>query len=142
MDRIEKHRKFLVCDCTIFIAMAVLGLARFFLELKDNMQSIKDAWEGISHEVMLGSIIGILAVVTLVYLYLGIMGLLQAKGKIKGKGHIVFGKVLFVICAIFTVIDIIFLIQQKSDVLTLCQSVASTAIMFSYVQSATILRKQ
>lgn len=142
MERIEKHRKFLAWDGVFFIAMAVLGLARFFWELNDNMQTIKEAWKGISHEVMLGSIIGILAVVTLVYLYLDIMGILQTKGKIKGKGHIVFGKVLLVICAIFTVIDIIFLIQQKSDVLTLCQSVASTAIMFSYVQSATILKKQ
>ena len=142
MDRIEKHRRFLVWDCVIFITMAVLGLVRFFLELKDNMQTVKEAWTGISHEVMLGSIIGLLAVVTLVYLYLGIMGILQAKGKIKGKGHIVFGKVLFVLCAILTVINIIYLIKQKSDVLTLCQSIASTAIMFSYIQSATILRKQ
>ncbi len=82
-----------------------------------------------------GTIIGV-GIAVLLKLYLGIKGLHQAGGKIKGKGNIVWAKIIFVFTAISVFSSIISLNKGEIQLSSLISSLADLVIIFYYMKYA------
>ena len=93
-----------------------------------------------SHDIILNATlygtIGGIALGVLLDVYLGIKGLHQSEGKIKGKGNIVWAKIIFVLSIISIAMSIIPLTKGQVSVSSFISSLAGAIIIFYYLKYA------
>lgn len=93
-------------------------------------------------DVTFYSTIGITVLGILFKIYLGVKGLHQANGKIKGKGNIVWAKIIFICSIISIALSIMPLIRGEISIPSFTSSLASLVIISYYMLSASKVVKE
>ena len=96
---------------------------------------VEESYDIIFNATLYGTI-GATALGVLLDVYLGIKGLHQSEGKIKGKGNIVWAKIIFVLSVISLVMSIIPLTKGQVSVSSFISSLAGAIIIFYYLKYA------
>ena len=129
----ENSKKIVKGISIFFFVLAVLDLV--FIGLSATILNGNTASLGVDEEVVKGTFIAVIigyAVDLLFTVYLAVKGLQVAKGTCKGKGHITFSLIFFVLEVIGIVGCIYLMISGKGDVAELITCVVSAICLYFY----------
>lgn len=129
----ENSKKIVKGISIFFFVLAVLDLV--FIGLSATILNGNTASLGVDEEVVKGTFIAVIigyAVDLLFTVYLAVKGLQVAKGTCKGKGHITFSLIFFVLEVIGIVGCIYLMISGKGDVAELISCVVSAICLYFY----------
>ena len=129
----ENSKKIVKGISIFFFVLAVLDLV--FIGLSATILNGNTASLGVDEEVVKGTFIAVIigyAVDLLFTVYLAVKGLQVVKGTCKGKGHITFSLIFFVLEVIGIVGCIYLMISGKGDVAELITCVVSAICLYFY----------
>lgn len=129
----ENSKKIVKGISIFFFVLAVLDLV--FIGLSATILNGNTASLGVDEEVVKGTFIAVIigyAVDLLFTVYLAVKGLQVVKGTCKGKGHITFSLIFFVLEVIGIVGCIYLMISGKGDVAELIACVVSAICLYFY----------
>lgn len=129
----ENSKKIVKGISIFFFVLAVLDLV--FIGLSAMILNGNTASLGVDEEVVKGTFIAVIigyAVDLLFTVYLAVKGLQVVKGTCKGKGHITFSLIFFVLEVIGIVGCIYLMISGKGDVAELITCVVSAICLYFY----------
>lgn len=129
----ENSKKIVKGISIFFFVLAVLDLV--FIGLSATILNGNTASLGVDEEVVKGTFIAVIigyAVDLLFTVYLAVKGLQVVKGTCKGKGHITFSLIFFVLEVIGIVGCIYLMISGKGDVAELISCVVSAICLYFY----------
>ena len=144
----EKSRKNLKEASILVLIFAALSLVRSIFDLIFGIQEITpDPAKGITEGVILAAII-IYAVFGLLLLipqvYIGLKGIKISKNPDSSRAHIVWAKVLFVLCIICIAAPVADMIEKGDivvNVLELCDLALAIIIYFMFIKYASEVNK-
>ena len=150
----EKSKKNLKITSYVIIVLAIvnilfLGIGYANGQLKDEIEakieSMKESGSTAEeidrdHDLIYtllfnGTLVGV-GISTLLYVYLGIKGLRQSEEKGKGKGNIVWAKLLFVLGLMSVIMSVISLTNGQISASSFVSSLASLVIIYYYMKYA------
>ena len=104
-------------------------------------KSVGAQWDSSLYMPYLILIIGAIAIISILYIFLGIRGIKQADGKAKKYGHITLATVLLVIDLISCVFGLMNMQNGQVNEIESVRSILMTVLLFLYVSDAKALKE-
>lgn len=106
---------------------------------EEGMTESGESYEEISQQVIdifVYFSIGGTVIASLLKLYLGVKGINQANGKIKGKANIVWAKIIFYLSLVSVISGIMSITKGKQSISSFITSIVSLIVIYIYMTAA------